>query len=47
MRDNGVFAVAGDGVALELLEVQLEGRKRMRADVFANGHRIENTEQLK
>jgi methionyl-tRNA formyltransferase len=37
---HGVFAVAGDGALLELLEVQLEGRKRMPADVFANGHRI-------
>jgi methionyl-tRNA formyltransferase len=36
----GVFAVAGDGAVLELLEVQLEGRKKMPAEVFANGHRI-------
>jgi methionyl-tRNA formyltransferase len=40
-RDShGVFAVAGDGAALELLEVQLEGRKKMPAEVFANGQRI-------
>lgn len=45
-RGRGVFAVAGDGVALELLELQLEGRKRMAAEVFANGHRITNKEQL-
>ena len=38
-RRSGVFAVGGDGAALELLEVQLEGRKRMPAEVFANGHR--------
>ena len=37
---QGVFAVAGDGAVLELLEVQLEGRKKMPADVFANGQRI-------
>ncbi|MDP9052905.1 MAG: methionyl-tRNA formyltransferase [Acidobacteriota bacterium] len=37
---QGVFAVAGDGALLELLEVQLEGRKKMPADVFAHGHRI-------
>jgi methionyl-tRNA formyltransferase len=37
---HGVFAVAGDGAILELLEVQLEGRKKMPAEVFANGHRI-------
>ncbi|HEX4277966.1 MAG TPA: methionyl-tRNA formyltransferase [Bryobacteraceae bacterium] len=37
---HGVFAVGGDGGVLELLEVQLEGRKRMAAEVFANGQRI-------
>ena len=40
---HGVFAVGGDGAALELLEVQLEGRKRMPAEVFANGHRLTQT----
>ena len=44
--DNGVFAIGGDGAALELLEVQLEGRKRMPADLFANGHRLTSTERL-
>ena len=39
VRDNGVFAIGGDGAALELLEVQLEGRKKMPAEMFANGHR--------
>ena len=46
IRDHGVFAVGGDGVALELLEVQAEGRKRMAADVFANGSRLVDAEQL-
>jgi len=46
IQDGGVFAVAGDGACLELLELQLEGRKRMPAGVFANGHRLTNTEQL-
>lgn len=46
VQDEGVFAGAGDGSALELLELQLEGRKRMAATVFANGHRITTTEQL-
>ena len=46
VQDEGVFAVAGDGSALQLLELQLEGRKRMPAEVFANGHRITTTEQL-
>jgi methionyl-tRNA formyltransferase len=40
IQTHGVFAVAGDGAVLELLEVQLEGRKKMPAEVFANGHRI-------
>ena len=46
IQDDGVFAIGGDGVALELLEVQLEGRKRMAADVFAHGHRLTSTERL-
>ena len=44
--ERGVFAVGGDGAALELLEVQLEGRKRMSADVFANGHRLTQNDLL-
>ncbi len=44
--DGGVFAIGGDGSALELLEVQLEGRKRMPAAVFANGHRLADGESL-
>jgi methionyl-tRNA formyltransferase len=43
---RGVFAIAGDGAALELLEVQLEGRKKMQAEVFANGHRLTQTDRL-
>ncbi len=43
---QGLFAVAGDGAALEILELQLEGRKRMPGGVFANGHRLTNIEQL-
>ena len=35
----GRVIVCGDGRMLKLLEVQLEGRKRMSADAFANGHR--------
>ena len=42
--ERGVFARGGDGAALELLEVQLEGRKRMTADVFANGCRLTQNE---
>ena len=43
MTQRRVFAVGGDGAALELLEVQLEGRKRMPAEVFANGHRSDQS----
>ncbi len=46
IADSGMFAVAGDGNTLEILELQLEGRKRMPAAVFANGHRLTNIEQL-
>jgi len=41
-----VFAQCGDDAALELLEVQLEGRKRMPAEIFANGHHITSTDRL-
>jgi methionyl-tRNA formyltransferase len=46
IQDGRVLAVAGDGACLELLELQLEGRKRMPAGIFANGHRLTNAEQL-
>jgi len=45
-EQRGVFAIGGDGAALELLEVQLEGRKKMPAEVFANGHRLTQTDRL-
>ncbi len=44
--EHGVFTIGGDGAALELLEVQLEGRKKMMADVFANGHRLTHADRL-
>ena len=46
VHEKGVFAIGGDGASLELLEVQLEGRKRMPADVFANGHRLTQKDVL-
>ncbi len=47
VRDrNRVLAGCGDGTALELLEVQMEGRKRMTAEAFANGHRVLHNELL-
>jgi methionyl-tRNA formyltransferase len=39
-HSHGLFAVGGDGAVLEILEVQLEGRKKMPAEIFANGQRI-------
>ncbi|HTU45635.1 MAG TPA: methionyl-tRNA formyltransferase [Bryobacteraceae bacterium] len=36
-----VFAGCGENTALELLEVQLAGKKRMAAEAFANGYQIE------
>jgi methionyl-tRNA formyltransferase len=45
-RSGGVFAACGGGSVLELLEVQLEGRKRVPAQAFANGHRFSENELL-
>jgi methionyl-tRNA formyltransferase len=42
----GRVVACGDGRMLELLEVQLEGRKRMSAEAFANGQRITNHDIL-
>jgi methionyl-tRNA formyltransferase len=46
IHERGVFAAAGDGALLELIEVQLEGRKRMPAEIFANGHRLTQIDRL-
>jgi methionyl-tRNA formyltransferase len=46
LQTHGVYVVAGDGAVLELLEVQLEGRKKMPAEVFANGHRLTQIDLL-
>jgi methionyl-tRNA formyltransferase len=46
VQERGVFATCGDGAALELLEVQPEGRKRMPAESFANGHRLTRDDLL-
>jgi len=42
----GFRVVCGDGQVLQLLEVQLEGRKRMSAEAFANGHRLSENDVL-
>ena len=41
-----LYAACGDGLFLELREVQAEGRKRLPADVFANGARLAAGELL-
>jgi methionyl-tRNA formyltransferase len=41
-----VFAGCGEKSALELLEVQLAGKKRMSAEAFANGYQIRAAERL-
>lgn len=46
LQNESVVAVAGDGAVLELIEVQLEGRKKMPAAVFANGHRLTINDRL-
>lgn len=48
LRRHGsrVVAGCGDHTALELLEVQLEGKKRMSAADFANGQRLSDNERL-
>jgi methionyl-tRNA formyltransferase len=40
-----LVVACGDG-SLELIEVQLEGRKRMPAADFANGHRVAQNDEL-
>jgi len=45
LRTRPLVVATGEG-ALELLEVQLEGRKRMAAADFANGQRITENESL-
>ncbi len=40
LENRRLYAVAGDGLSLELREVQAEGRKRLPGDVFANGARL-------
>jgi len=43
---DALYVGAGHGTALELLEVQLEGKKRMTARDFANGYRPAAGERL-
>ena len=41
-----VLVASGDGSAVELLEVQIEGRKRMPAVAFVNGQHLDENEIL-
>jgi methionyl-tRNA formyltransferase len=41
-----LLVTCGDGTALELLEVQVEGRKRLSVEAFLNGQRLEDDEML-
>jgi methionyl-tRNA formyltransferase len=43
---RGLVAVCGDGAGLELVEIQLEGKKRMSGEAFANGQRLQENETL-
>ena len=43
---DGLFASAGDGRWLKLLEVQMEGRKKLSAVEFARGQRVADNETL-
>lgn len=46
LRCHGLWAGCGQGTALELLEVQLEGRRRVGAPDFANGLRLPENEPI-
>jgi methionyl-tRNA formyltransferase len=45
-RGKLVVVACGEGTSLELEEVQLEGRKRVPAQAFANGYRLTESEVL-
>jgi methionyl-tRNA formyltransferase len=46
VRKRGAAVLCGSHTALELLEVQLEGRKRMSAEAFCNGQHLTATDRL-
>lgn len=46
MSDKLLLAGCGSGTAIELIEVQQEGRKRVTADAFCNGARLNENESL-
>jgi methionyl-tRNA formyltransferase len=46
VRDRHVFAGCGEGTVFELLEVQPAGKKKISADSFLNGYKVEPGELL-
>ena len=42
----GCLATCGGNTAIEIEELQLEGRKRMSAEAFRNGQRLDRDEIL-
>ena len=40
------MTACGNDTALEIEELQLEGRKRVSAEAFVNGHRLGSDEML-
>ncbi len=46
MERRRVLAGCGEGTILELIEVQLEGKKRLPADAFANGVRLTENDRF-
>jgi methionyl-tRNA formyltransferase len=41
-----LLIACGEGSTLEPIEVQVEGRKRMSAEAFLNGHQLRDGEML-
>jgi methionyl-tRNA formyltransferase len=46
VQDDRLLVSSGGNTALELLEVQLEGRKRSTARDFIHGYRLQTGERL-
>ncbi len=45
-EERRLFVGSGDNTVLELLEVQLPGKKRMSAEAFLNGHKLAEGERF-
>jgi methionyl-tRNA formyltransferase len=44
--DKRLLIACGERTELELIEVQVEGRKRMSGTAFMNGHHLQDDEML-